>query len=232
MDIDMLGRNTENEIENIINQVHEICLIPIDPEDGLKFDTGNISGERITEDAGYKGVRVRFDAQLETARIPLQIDIGFGDIVVPGPQEAILPTILDFPPPHLLGYSLESAIAEKFEVMVKLGELNSRMKDFYDIWLLSRQFNFKGNQLRMAISETFKNRGTLVPSQITAFSDSFLLLKSGQWQAFHRRLGQENIPGDFGEIIAQLKIFLDPIVKSIQHVKTTSSIWKAPSPWR
>ena len=232
MDIDMLGRNTGNEIEKIIKQICEICQISVEPEDGLNFDTGNISGERITEDADYEGVRIRFVALLEAARIPMQIDIGFGDVVVPGPQEAVLPTILDFPPPHLLGYSLESAIAEKFEAMVKLGELNSRMKDFYDIWLLSRQFDFMEDQLKNAIFETFKNRGTLFLSQITAFADSFASMKSGQWQAFHRRLGQEKISGDFAEIMDQIKTFLEPIIVSVQSGKTMSSIWKAPGPWR
>jgi predicted nucleotidyltransferase component of viral defense system len=231
MDIDMLGRNTRNEIEKIIEQVREICQVSVEPEDGLQFDTDHIAGERITEDADYEGVRVRFAARLETARIPMQIDIGFGDVVVPGPQEAILPTILDFPPPQLSGYSLESAIAEKFEAMVKLGELNSRMKDFYDIWLLSRQFDFTGDRLKTAISETLKNRGTNLPAEIAAFSNSFLSMKSGQWQAFHRRLGQPNIPEDFAEIISQVKIFLEPIVESIRSEKATPSSWTAPGPW-
>jgi hypothetical protein len=106
------------------------------------------------------------------------------------------------------------------------------MKDFYDIWLLSRRFDFMGDQLKNAISETFKNRGTLLPLQITAFADSFVSMKSGQWQAFHRRLGQEKIPGDFAEIMDQIKTFLDPIVVSVQSGKTMSSIWKAPGPWR
>jgi len=161
----------------------------------------------------------------------MQIDIGFGDVVIPGPQEAILPTILDFPPTQLIGYSLESAIAEKFEAMVKLGELNSRMKDFYDIWLLSRQFDFMGDRLKSAISVTLKNRGTNLPAEIAAFSNSFLAMKSGQWQAFQRRLGQENIPWDFAEIIRQVKIFLEPIVESIRSGKTSHSNWTAPGPW-
>lgn len=232
MDIDMLGRNTRNEIENIIKQIYEICHVPVETEDGLKFDTNKIVGERITEDADYEGVRVRFAARLETAIIPMQIDIGFGDVVVPGPQEAILPTILDFPPPQLLGYSLESAIAEKFEAMVKLGELNSRMKDFYDIWLLSRQFDFSEDQLKAAISETLKNRGTNLPAEIVAFSDSFLAMKSGQWQAFHRRLGQENITGNFADIMRHVKIFLEPIVESIRSGMAAPANWEAPGPWK
>ncbi|MBU0910593.1 MAG: nucleotidyl transferase AbiEii/AbiGii toxin family protein [Proteobacteria bacterium] len=230
MDIDMLGRNTENEVEKIVKQVYDICLVEVE-SDGLEFNTESVKGERITEDADYEGVRIRFVAQLETAKIPMQMDIGFGDVVVPGPQEVILPTILDFPPPYLFGYSLESAIAEKFEAMVKLGELNSRMKDFYDIWLLSRQFDFMGERLKDAVSETLKNRGTNLPSEIVAFSNSFLSMKSGQWQAFHRRLGQENIPADFAEIMRQVKIFLYPIVESIRSGMATPSNWEAPGPW-
>jgi len=232
MDIDMLGRNTRNEIEKIIEQIREICHVSVEPEDGLQFDTGDIAGERITEDADYEGVRVRFTSQLETARVPMQIDIGFGDVVVPGPQEATLPTILEFPPPQLIGYSLESAIAEKFEAMIKLGELNSRMKDFYDIWLLSRQFAFTGDQLKTAISGTMQNRGTNLPSEIAAFSNSFLSMKTDQWQVFHRRLGQPNIPGDFADIISQVKIFLEPIMESIRYGTATPSSWAAPGPWK
>lgn len=232
MDIDMLGRNTKNEIGKIIEQIREICQVSVEPEDGLQFGTDDITGERITKDADYEGVRVRFIARLETARIPMQIDIGFGDVVVPGPQEAIIPAILDFPPPLLTGYSLESAIAEKFEAMVKLGELNSRMKDFYDIWLLSRQFDFMGDRLKAAISGTLQNRGTNLPAEIAAFSNSFLSMKSGQWQAFHRRLGQPNVPGNFDEIISQVKIFLEPIVESIRSGKATPSSWTAPGPWK
>lgn len=232
LDIDMLGRNTGNEIEKIKKLVCEICQVLVEPEDGLKFDTDNIAGERITEDADYQGVRVRFAAQLGTARIPMQIDIGFGDVIFPAPQETILPTILDFPPPRLVGYSRESTIAEKFEAMVKLGELNSRMKDFYDIWLLSRQFDFKGDQLKIAVSETLKNRGTNLAAEPAAFSDSFSSMKSGQWQGFQRRLGQENIPKNFAEIMGQVKIFLGPIVESIHGGKATSSNWIAPGPWQ
>jgi predicted nucleotidyltransferase component of viral defense system len=232
MDIDMLSRNTKNEIEQISEQIREICRVSVAPEDGLQFDTDQIAGQRITEDAGYEGVRVRFTAWLETARIPIQIDIGFGDVVVPAPQAVILPTILNYPSPQLSGYSRESVIAEKFEAMIKLGEVNSRMKDFYDIWLLSRQFDFKGVRLKSGISKTLKNSGTNLPTEISAFSNSFLSMKSGQWQAFHRRLGQPNIPGDFAEITNQIKGFLEPIVDSILSEKVAPSSWTAPSPWK
>lgn len=136
MDIDLLGQ-TRNEEANISAQIRDVLSVEVDP-DGLVFDRDSIRTERIAEDAVYQGIRARFLATLDSARINMQVDIGFGDVVFPEPEEADLPVLLDFPAPRLRCYSRESAIAEKFETMVKLGELNSRMKDFYDIWLLSR----------------------------------------------------------------------------------------------
>jgi len=123
------------------------------------------------------------------ARIPMQIDIGFGDAVVPGPSLVRLPSILDFPPPELQGYSRESIIAEKLQAMVYLGAINSRMKDFYDIWLLATCFDFEGTILARAISETFHRRRTAFPTAPVAFSDTFAQdrEKQAQWVAFIRR---------------------------------------------
>ena len=137
MDIDILGR-TSNEDARIVAQFRQIMSQPVEA-DGIIFDTHSIRSEKITEDADYTGIRLRFRGELDTARIGMQVDIGFGDIVYPRPVERTLPTMLDFSPPILLCYSLESAVAEKFEAMVKLGMVNSRITAFYDIWLLSRQ---------------------------------------------------------------------------------------------
>jgi predicted nucleotidyltransferase component of viral defense system len=160
MDIDFLGK-TSNEEVSIAEKIRDILFTAVE-SDGLDFDPATIQTERITEDADYEGIRVLFRGVLDSARVNMQIDIGFGDVVYPGPEESDLPTLLDNPAPRLLCYSRESVIAEKFEAMVKLGELNSRMKDFYDIWLLSRQFNFAGNSLAEAIRLTFERRGTVV----------------------------------------------------------------------
>ena len=232
MDIDMLGRYNRNEVAKIVEQIREICAVMVEP-DGLMFDTTTIKGDRITEDADYEGVRVRFVGQLGTARIPMQVDIGFGDVVVPEPQEAVLPTMLDFPPPRLIGYSLESAIAEKFEAMVKLGELNSRIKDFYDIWLLVRQFDFQSEIVWDAVSATLKNRGTILSDEITAFSASFIVAKAPQWQAFCKRLGRESVPVDFDEVVGLVASFLSPIAALIRSGEQPFlATWKAPGPWR
>lgn len=161
----------------------------------------------------------------------MQIDISFGDIVHPDPVETELPTILDSPAPKLLCYSRESAIAEKFEAMVKLGELNSRMKDFYDIWLLSRQFEFDGADLAEAIRLTFENRETEIPVVITAFTDDSINIKQGQWAAFHKRLGQKYVPADFTEVVASVEAFLQPTASALLEDKQFSLQWSISDFW-
>ncbi|MDO9584540.1 MAG: nucleotidyl transferase AbiEii/AbiGii toxin family protein [Desulfomicrobium sp.] len=229
MDIDMLGK-TSREEALILRQIQEIMKVDVGV-DGLLFDPDSLRTERITEDAEYEGIRVRFLGSLGTARINMQIDIGFGDIIHPRPEMAEMPTLLDSPAPRLLCYSRESAIAEKFEAMVSLGTLNSRMKDFYDIWLLSRQFDFNGKDLAEAIRLTFKQRGTVLPEQIEAFSRDFAEVKQTQWAAFRKRLQQEHVPVSFQEVTRALEIFLVPITTSISEESGTPKIWPVSGPW-
>lgn len=225
MDIDMLGK-TSNDEANILSQIRTVMEVDVEP-DGLTFDPASIQSERITEDADYDGIRIRFRGALGTARINMQIDIGFGDIVYPGPERAELPCMLDAPAPSLLCYSRESAIAEKFEAMVSLGELNSRMKDFYDIWLLSRQFNFEFDRLAEAIKLTFQQRDTELAEPIDAFSAAFATSHQTQWTAFRRRLKQEHIPESFAEITAEVEAFIGPTIKP----KINITRWPAAGPW-
>ena len=229
MDIDLLGR-TSNETASIVAQIRDILLVKVDP-DGLVFGPDTIQAERITEDADYEGIRVRFRGTLDSARVNMQVDIGFGDVVFPGPEKSDLPTLLDSPAPRLLCYSRESAIAEKFEAMVKLRELNSRMKDFYDIWLLCRQFDFVGENLAEAIRLTFDRRGTPLPDVIEAFTDGFAEAKQTQWAAFQRRLRQDHVPALFSEVVLSVKEFLLPLTVALSSGKAAPSRWTAPGPW-
>jgi hypothetical protein len=229
MDIDMLGR-TSNDQDAIIKQIQDVLAVEVEA-DGLVFDPETIGAERITEDADYKGIRIRFQGRLDTARINMQIDIGFGDVVYPEPEESDMPTLLDSPAPRLLCYSRESAIAEKFETMVKLGVLNSRMKDFFDIWLLSRQFNFEGPKLAEAIRLTFDQRETPLPTEIEAVTPSFIEAKQIQWAAFKRRLHQEHVPDGFGKIAKGIKDFLWPVVHTVSSGQVPPKTWIAPGPW-
>ncbi|MDN3638751.1 nucleotidyl transferase AbiEii/AbiGii toxin family protein [Simiduia curdlanivorans] len=230
MDIDMLGK-TSNDEANIVSQITEVLNLAVEP-DGLRFDVDSIQSERIKEDADYQGLRIRFRGTIDSARINMQCDIGFGDIVHPSPEECDLPTMLDFTAPRLLCYSRESAIAEKFEAMVKLGILNSRMKDFYDIWLLSRQFNFNGSQLAKAIQLTFKQRGTVPSDNIVAFQAQFIEEKQVQWTAFCRRINQEYLPNDFSDIVVQLTSFLGPIIDATCAGQPFDKNWMAANEWR
>lgn len=229
MDIDMLGK-TSNEEESIMGQIKSILSMDV-IADGLIFDINSIQPERITEDADYQGIRIRFTGTLETAKIHMQIDIGFGDIVYPNPKESILPTLLDLPAPKLLAYSRESAIAEKVEAMVKLGAINSRMKDFYDIRMLSRQFNFNGAQLAEAIRLTFNQRGTQLPIEIEAFSDSFIKTKQVQWSTFCKRLQQDHIPSEFREVVLSISEFLIPAIHALTKGSVMPNIWTTSGQW-
>lgn len=193
-----------------------------------------MEGERITENADYQGVRVGFWGNLGKARISMQIDIGFGDIVFPAPKKLIYPAILDLPRPLLRGYSKESIVAEKLEAMVKLDIINSRMKDFFDIWLLSRQFNFKGIVLAKAIGKTFKKRSTAISIEPAIFTDAFAKdkVKQTQWSAFLRKNRLTGAPPTFSDILSAISIFLKPVLVSLSAGKPFPANWKGCGPWK
>jgi hypothetical protein len=231
MDIDFLGR-IENSVETLVKITREICQQEVEP-DGIAFDLTEVDAERIAEDADYEGIRIRFRGSLDTARFVIQLDIGFGDVIVPSPELMNYPTILDLPAPHLRGYSMESTIAEKFEAMVKLGILNSRMKDFFDIWLMSRQFDFDGTILSEAITKTFFTRGAKIPAEPLALTDGFAedSAKDNQWRGFVRRNRLSEAPKDLAEVIVSIGAFLKPISQGLAAGHVFKLIWKAPGPW-
>src|SRR5204862_8164682 len=144
-------------IERLAEIFRELCAVKV-VDDALVFLPESVGAEAIREDAAYQGVRVKLQARLAKIKIPLQVDIGFGDAVTPKAQAAEFPALLDFPAPRLVMYARETSIAEKFEAMVRLDLENSRMKDFYDIWVLSREFEFEGATVGAAIRATFKRR--------------------------------------------------------------------------
>ena len=232
MDIDLLGR-TSNRVDDIVEVVREICIQEVS-RDGVVFDPDSVVGERIAEDADYEGVRVRFRGYLDTARISMQLDIGFGDAVIPAPAVVEYPVILQMPSPKIRGYSRESVVAEKLEVIVKLGTLNSRMKDFYDIWLLSRQFDFDGETLAAAIRTTFANRGTELTVHPTAFTVRFYEdpTKRIQWKAFLRKSRLENAPEELSKVTSALALFLAPVMEALLAGEAFRRFWKAPGLWQ
>jgi len=208
-DIDMLGQ-TSNKPDAILGQVRDIITTEV-MDDGLYFDLDTLNAEAITEDADYRGLRVTFTGFLDKARIPMQLDIGFGDPVFPFPSWLEFPALLDFPKARIKCYTPESSIAEKFQAMVDLGELNSRMKDFYDVWLLSRQHEIPLENLKGAVERTFRKRGTEIP-ETNPFSAVFMDSKQAQWQAFRKRLGQPHAPEAFSEVVEAVVEFLSPVM--------------------
>ena len=232
MDIDLLGR-IDNSIETIVEITRQICRQEVEP-DGIAFDVASIKGERIAEDADNKGIRVRFRGSLDTAQIVMQLDIGFGDIVIPSPEFTNYPTLLDLPAPRLRGYTRESTVAEKFEAMVKLGILNSRMKDFFDIWLMSRQFDFDGPVLSAAITKTFSTRGTKIQAEPIALTNTFAedTAKATQWRGFIRKNRLGDAPQNLAEVVTAIADFLTPISECLAAGDLFKATWKAPGPWR
>jgi len=233
-DADFLARG-DNDPERFVSIFKELCVIDVEP-DGLTFDAASVKAERITEDADYEGVRVTFTAYLERARIPIQIDIGFGDVITPAPIETAYPTLLPAPNPRLLTYPKETVVAEKFEAMVKLGIANSRMKDFYDVDALSRTLDFDGKTLREAIGKTFERRGNQLPSSGTpvAFTPEFYddANKKKQWTAFCTRNATYVKKIELKEVIENIQLFLAPVVAALLNDNSFAKRWDPGGPWQ
>jgi predicted nucleotidyltransferase component of viral defense system len=226
-DIDFLGTSTPNEPTEVRNAVVTIANINLD--DGVRFNHESVIVERITEGADYQGVRVKLEVRLAAARKMLQLDIGFGDTVVPGPLEMDFPTLLDDQPsPNLLVYSRESAIAEKFEALVSLNILTSRMKDIYDILFLAERETFSLLTLREAIMTTFSRRSTQLEHRHILFSPDFSVNreKGAQWEAFLRRSRLQLSP-NLPEAVTRLMTFLEPVCS---FVPMNNAIWN-PADW-
>jgi hypothetical protein len=231
-DIDLLGR-MDSKVTAVVPVFKDVCNQLVE-SDGLIFDTDSVVGQAIKEDADYAGVRVTFLATLQNSRIAMQIDIGFGDVLTPAAVATEYPTILDLPAPRLNGYSRETVVAEKFEAMVKLGLVNSRMKDFYDIWLLSQQFDFDGAVLSSAITRTFTHRKTQMLAAPTALTPAFGedAQKQTQWRAFLRKTRLTDAPSALPDVIAVLAAFLHPMAQAIVNSQPFNQTWKSPGPWQ
>ncbi|MCJ7552533.1 MAG: nucleotidyl transferase AbiEii/AbiGii toxin family protein [Ignavibacteriaceae bacterium] len=224
-DIDFLGSSISNEIKDIIEVIKEI--IDSNYEDGIRFDSGRVEAENIFEDGDYKGVRIKFYAYLENSRERVQLDIGFGDKITAGPVEIEFPTLLDFPAPKLKVYSIETAIAEKFEAIVSLQLQTSRMKDFYDILFFAEHYKFQKDILSKAIQITFKNRSTDIKQYKNIFETKF---KDGErfqnlWKAFLER-NKLDFNKTFSEVVSEIHSFIEPTFDSKTKNNWNPDKWK------
>ncbi len=207
-DLDLLGFGEPNE-EAMLAIFRRI--IAEDTNDGVRFEVDALQVDRIREGLEYGGLRLRTTALVGGARVPVTVDVGFGDATEPGLEMIEYPVLLDLPAPRLRAYARETVIAEKFHAMVALGRANSRMKDFYDLWVLSRSFPFDDDRLARAIAATFGRRRTAIPTEPPdALTPAFGTdeQKQRQWSAFAKGVAVE--PGQLGEVVAALRAFIMP----------------------
>lgn len=225
-DLDLLGLGDPG-VEHVRDAFAEVLALR-SADDGVRFDLDTLVAELIREEQIYGGVRVEVVARISSAQLRLQVDIGFGDAITPEAGIVEFPTLLDFPAPRLRSYPRETVVAEKLEAMTKLGLANSRMKDFYDIAVLARDFEFDGPLLTKAIRATFERRRTPLPTTLpTALTDAFAqdAGKQSQWAGFVRKSAARDA-GTLAETIAVLRTFLEA------PMAAASGRGEAPRKWR
>lgn len=225
-DIDLLGSSLPNETEALKEIFKEIAAINFN--DGISFNPNSVSAEQIVEQDKYSGIRIKLTAMLGAAKQQVQIDIGFGDVIYPETLLMDYPTLLDFEAPHIKVYSLESAIAEKFEAIVSLGIATSRMKDFYDIHFFASGKEFTLSTLHTALMETFNNRQTSIENRSFIFNDKFKNDKNLQslWGAFiNKRMLKIKL--NFIEVVSMIEDFIEPACTKANRSNTwNSKDWK------
>jgi hypothetical protein len=232
MDIDLL-RQGKSDRDTLIALVRDCALID-DPTDGITFDATNIVAEDIAKDAEYLGTRVRISARMDNVRLRVQIDFGVGDVVVPGFRLIEYPTYLDQPAVPLRAYPVEAAIAEKFQAMVELDVANSRMKDFYDIWICSEHLNFDGPTLAKSIAATFAKRDTPLPTQPPiALTAAYFEADphKRQWQAFVKRIREPGFAGRFAKVVERIAGFVMPPTIAAARGSAFKGRWPPAGPW-
>ncbi len=223
-DMDFLACGVSNDLEDIEDLFRKVCDIKVN--DGVIFASDTIAAERITEGAEYQGIRIKVKSFLGNARRMLQLDIGFSDIIVPKPQTMHYPVFLDDQKrPKIKTYSLESVIAEKFEAMLRLSTINSRMKDFYDIFIISDIKDFDGRVLQEAIFSTLQKRGTPLEANPAVFTKKFIddEIRLRRWEGYLKRIGKDVI--EFPRVMERINTFLHPIYTSIIREEEFFKMW-------
>ena len=224
-DIDLLAKNISNDDRRLQIAFQEV--VSVSCNDGLSFKPDGIIIEVITKDADYQGKRIKIPCNLGVIPKILQVDIGFSDIIIPKPQQLAYPVLLkDSIAPQIMCYSIDSVIAEKFEAMIKLSNLNSRMKDFFDIYSLVATQRFDGRVLQEALFETFNRRGTPIEKELYIFNTQFKTDqdKQKQWDSFLNRL-REPLSIEFHEVVSEIETFILPLWNHICHEEEFFGVW-------
>jgi len=229
-DADLLGSG-DISTESLVGIFTEVCSVETEP-DGLTFDSSSIRVAPIRPEDAYGGLRVTMKARLGNARLPIQVDVGIGDALVPEPEVLDYPTLLDFPRPRLRAYRRETSIAEKLHAIVSLGEINSRMRDYFDIRALARVYPF-GTGLVDAVRATFERRRTALPQGLpVGLTPRFAGLKQPQWRGFVQRSGITSAPADFREVVTEVAEFLVPVIEAARAADPLRRSWQPGGPWQ
>lgn len=231
-DVDLLGLGDSSEA-HIRKMFRETIAFEVE-DDGVTFDPGSLEVGPIREDQVYGGIRCFVLARIAGARVRLQIDVGFGDVITPAASTADIPVLLDFPRPRLRVYPRETVVAEKVEAMVRFGLANSRMKDFYDLYLISRLFEFRGELLVRAVRATFDRRRTPLPDgQPAALTSEFAddQGKTTQWNAFLRKSDLSETV-DLARAIGEISMFVSRPLRVAASQQEWQGFWPPGGPWR
>jgi hypothetical protein len=230
VDIDML-RKGKADHASLVALIKDCATLEVEA-DGLTFIADSVAAADIAKDSEYKGTRVLMDARMDNVRLKIQIDFGVGDVMVPGPRMIEFPVLLAGDTVHLLAYPIESSIAEKLQAMVALGNANSRMKDFYDVWICSKHLDFNADSLLKAIDATFKNRETPIPTEgIDAFTATFVEEHRAQWNAFVRKIGEKELVDALDRVVEDIQSFAGPALRSLASGETLKRQWKIGRGW-
>lgn len=226
-DLDLLGQG-DPDPKTIAELFARICQVEV-AKDGILFDPATLKVEAVREEDKYQGVRLSLRGYLEKAEIAVQVDIGFGDHVYPAPERRTFPSLLpDLPGANVLMYPPETVVAEKFEAMIRFGELNGRAKDFHDIWVMARTFPFELPHLVEAVAGTLRRRETAFPTDMpVGLTDAFAKIaeERGLWTGFLRRNPPTLQPPQFPQLQEELRRFFGPIIATLGAPEGARGTW-------
>lgn len=231
-DVDFLGLGDPSP-SRLAEILREVAVVE-GGNDALVFDPDTVRVEEIREEDQYGGLRLRIMADFGGAVVHVQMDVGFGDAVVPAAEWFDYPTLLDLPAPRVRAYTRYTVVSEKLEAIVSLGMLNSRMKDFYDLWMLSREFEFDGELLGQAVHATFERRRTEMPAEVPpALQEAFAAdaEKQRQWKAFVSRGQLQHSEAGLDAVIRHVRGFVIPVLEALSRDRPFKKKWKPSGPW-
>lgn len=232
-DADLLGLGELSD-DALARIFRDLCEVSVEP-DGMEYLPDSVRVARIRRGDAHGGRRVTLGGRLGNARLALQVDIGIGDTITPDPTWVELPRLLDLPSPRLLAYPPETSIAEKLETIVSIGLLNSRLRDYFDIFMLSEQKTFDGAILAEAVRRTFERRGTAVPEDLPPGLRSEFAVELGkqtQWASFRRKLREPAVPEELADVVERIALFVGPVLRAAGNDDPFDRTWLPGGPWK